>query len=578
MQTASPFQLAAAGLVVVATATATTGTAQAQAPDRWQAYPAEQGDCGEECYYPPIAIVASPDRQYEFGIQCDGVFVLAGPATMRPEPPLSLADVYVDAGYFGQFEVYNGLNDIYVAPLGGDSFQQWPAMREALVSGQRLELYAADGGNLAIGFTLAGSRQAIEQMEAYCNPSQTNAAPGGANVVDNQTGAPGSDPGDGKIEDAPSGNGGNVGNGGGVAPAQSLDEALNRILQMAASTLSPQGRPVGLVLGVWPEQGYATYYMTLESGYGDGRFIADHIITPQADGWWHVGLVDYRPQEFCIGEDCAYDVSTVWMSRQPDVPREVRAALVPEDFEALAQNHEFFAHQEYGYITAVVNGAVCWAYDNYFSYPMTAHPSSDWGRDCRWLGEGLAAEMPVVDAREVLDAGTVDYAIEELYAAYARGESDVDIPVGELHSLGEPDFTYMPLHIERYFGEWRSYTFATVPAYYALTPRYAIYLETELGPTSANLTPSNDMPLDAQAILDMTVDIIDIVVSPTHDLVVVVTLDRLIGLDVARQAIAFEIDAQSYGVVMADWALDANVGRWDDALAGFEEGRSSLFR
>ncbi len=571
-----------------AVAAITTG-AHAQSPQSWQAFPAEEGECGDECYYPPTAIVASGDVQYSFGIQCDGVFVLGGPATYQPEPPFSLADLYVGTTFLGRYDVYNGLNDVYMTPVSGDSFDRWLDTREILASGQRLELFAADGSNLSVSFTLNGSRQAIERMEDFCNGSPVNQSGanvidtpgqnGGANIVDNQV--PGSDPGDGKIDDGLGNDGlGNdgLGNDGGVPPAANLDDALSRILDMAAATLSPQGRPVGLVLGTWQDDGYATYYMTLENGYGDGRLIADHLITPQQQGWWHIGQVDYRPQEFCVGDDCSFDVATVWVSRQPEATAAIRQSLIPEDFEALAQNHDFFVHEEYGYVTAVVNGAVCWSYESFLSYPMWAHPSTDWGSDCRWIGEGLAADLLQVDARQVLEPAAFDYAVEELYAAYARGESDVNISVAELHSLGEPDFSYMPVHIDRYFGQWFARTFATVPAYYALTPRYSAYLETGLGPAPSNLTPSNDMPLDADAIMDMTVDIIDIVVSPTHDLVVVLTMNEVIGLDVANRAIAFEIDAPSLGVVMADWALDANAARWDDELSAFEEGRSSLFR
>jgi hypothetical protein len=83
----------------------------------WYITPAKQGDCGEECYTPATAWIDTQDGNYAFGISCGNVMIMTGPAMMRPQPPFSMAEMLIDSRSFGDFSVYNGLNDTYVSAI-----------------------------------------------------------------------------------------------------------------------------------------------------------------------------------------------------------------------------------------------------------------------------------------------------------------------------------------------------------------------------------------------------------------------------------------------------------------------------
>jgi len=150
---------------VMALALAMLGTSALAGPSLWYVTPAQQGDCGAECYSPPAAWIDDQAAAYEFGVSCDGMMILGGQALAMANAPFEEIEMMIDGRSLGRFSVHSGLNDIYVSPL--DPAAQSPgAIRAALTSGGTLELRPPGGTRL--NFTLSGSRAAIGLMEQLC--------------------------------------------------------------------------------------------------------------------------------------------------------------------------------------------------------------------------------------------------------------------------------------------------------------------------------------------------------------------------------------------------------------------------
>jgi hypothetical protein len=131
----------------------------------WYITPAKQGDCGEECYTPATAWIDTQDGNYAFGISCGNVMIMTGPAMMRPQPPFSMAEMLIDSRSFGDFSVYNGLNDTYVSATD-IAAQSTSDIQDAMNSGSTLRFRIANRAPL--DFTLAGSRAAIKEISRLC--------------------------------------------------------------------------------------------------------------------------------------------------------------------------------------------------------------------------------------------------------------------------------------------------------------------------------------------------------------------------------------------------------------------------
>ena len=78
-------------------------------------------------------------------------------------------------------------------------------------------------------------------------------------------------------------------------------------------------------------------------------------------------------------------------------------------------------------------------------------------------------------------------------------------------------------------------TFATVPSYYALTPRYALFIHADIGPASSALAPYNDMPLDYAALAAAAPGLVDAFVAPTHNVTWLLFGDRNFSSDFLYQ-------------------------------------------
>jgi hypothetical protein len=129
----------------------------------WYTTPAEQGDCGEECYTPATAWIDTEDGNYAFSISCGNVMIMAGPAMMRPQPPFSMAEILIDSRSFGDFSVYNGLNDTFVS-AANIAAQSTSDIQDAINYGSTLRFRIANRAPL--DFTLSRSRAAIKEISA----------------------------------------------------------------------------------------------------------------------------------------------------------------------------------------------------------------------------------------------------------------------------------------------------------------------------------------------------------------------------------------------------------------------------
>ena len=133
--------------------------------DRWYVTPEQQGDCGAECYTPPIAWIDAADGKHAFGVTCDGVMIMGGSAMEVSEPPFSEVVMTIDGQSFGRFSVDNGLNDVYVSPT--DPAAQSPKrILAVLESGGALSFRIA--GRAPLELTLAGSKAAIRSVGKLC--------------------------------------------------------------------------------------------------------------------------------------------------------------------------------------------------------------------------------------------------------------------------------------------------------------------------------------------------------------------------------------------------------------------------
>ncbi len=131
----------------------------------WYNTPAGQGDCGEECYTPPIAWIDTKDGKHSFGISCGDAMIVGGAAMMQRQPPFSAAEMVIDGRSFGTFSVDNGMNDTYLSAT--DPAEQSPSrVQDAISSGNALRFRIADSAPL--DFTLSGSRAAIQTMSRLC--------------------------------------------------------------------------------------------------------------------------------------------------------------------------------------------------------------------------------------------------------------------------------------------------------------------------------------------------------------------------------------------------------------------------
>ena len=128
----------------------------------WYVIPADQGDCGDECYTPPTAWIDEIDGPYSLGITCDGEMVIDGPVDAGGQF-IDRLDMVIDGQAIASFEIISGLNDFYVR-FDPDIPGATGKVRNAILSGTDMVLTLRK----AHKFTLGGSRRAIDLMERLC--------------------------------------------------------------------------------------------------------------------------------------------------------------------------------------------------------------------------------------------------------------------------------------------------------------------------------------------------------------------------------------------------------------------------
>ena len=131
----------------------------------WYATPADQGDCGDECYTAPTAWIDQEEGNYAFGVSCDATLILGGSAMEVSQLPFSAAEMIIDGKSFGHFSIDSGLNDVFVSP-DADNGRTPNTVQKALESGARLQLIIVNGP--ALDFTLKGSKTAIATTMKAC--------------------------------------------------------------------------------------------------------------------------------------------------------------------------------------------------------------------------------------------------------------------------------------------------------------------------------------------------------------------------------------------------------------------------
>ena len=377
--------------------------------------------------------------------------------------------------------------------------------------------------------------------------------------------------------------------------------------------LSPTVTKEALLIGVVENGKYKTYYVEYADGKAERTLNIPALAVPQKDGFWYFQsasqqIVEYATDEAFTSEDGSLemvktiyknnhiyfnqDLNKVKDSVKSHLSKIKKGKVVKETKEFNDYSKTMISFASGGYITfheegnGYTGGAHGYNYENDFSLnfenlkKMKALPSyGKWS--CEMLNNQYKNQMFF---EKNYSKKELDIIKKTLYFKGIEGrfvdrqdqsekEELFDLSKYKNEKIGDQD---SPLHVvdvsqmdfimQHRNGSTKFSVQADASASYAESGDYTLtteYLDEK--PISNKIIPFNESPISFEAIKAIDSEIVDIYMSPKHNVLFIKKADALTAIEVSTGKQLIELPI-SGNVVMIEWAVGDYTEQWRDIL------------
>ncbi len=392
-----------------------------------------------------------------------------------------------------------------------------------------------------------------------------------------------------------------------IAPATATDTSTGRFAS-ALRGLAPQQKNVGLLVGIYNEDGYQTLLFEYNGkaiepvasvpllAVPDGKkfaylyrrtYTSAEITEDDIEG----GKVLYKEQ----WEELVVERDRAKAEREAELSLSDEPAVPPPCNDC--RNWDWEDHIDLRYvipghatISVYGDGYTGGVHPNRYANTYTVHLLSIAPRTINSISRDTATQEHLVESQiaelypvahdpgimermqhELLIRGRLEYFIDgqgsdSLYEAYDSTDY-IGVAPESIDGIYDVDTSNISYVLERTRGRVFLRARADAAAGYAESGDYALTAEYNCGVLDTAVYPHSNFPLHYNAFVKADSTVRDVMVAPTRNIVYVLADDTLLGVDVATQKVVFEyLLPEASSVVMVEWATGAELDLWKAVL------------